>query len=97
MDKKDVMDQIEAQVKLNLAELGDSAKAAQTQVAGFLASIEPEVDEALANNDELSLDLIRDRIAGKLAAVALGVIHRDQVVVITTIMTVIRLAILWGV
>lgn len=73
-----------------LGQLGENAQAIQSQMDQFLLSIEPEIDEAIVLGDMLSLNLIRDRIAGKLSTVSIGVIQKERVAILGVITAVLR-------
>jgi hypothetical protein len=65
-------------------------KTQKEQLENFLKSIQPEIDQALASGDKMSLGFLRDRMIGRTGRVSLGLIHRQRVQVQTIVMTCIR-------
>jgi hypothetical protein len=65
-------------------------KAEKERLENFLKSIQPEVDQALASGDMMSLSFLRDRMIGRTGRVSLGIIHRQRTQVQTVVLTVIR-------
>jgi hypothetical protein len=65
-------------------------KADREKLQHFMRSIQPEVDQALASGDVMSLAFLRDRMIGRTGRISLGTIYRQRAQVQTVVMTVIR-------
>lgn len=90
VDTSKVASEIKQQIADALSQLGKDASAVQIQMDQFLTAIEPDIDEAIASVDLLSLNLIRDRIASKLGSVSVGVIQQERILVLSVITSVLR-------
>lgn len=88
------MDVIKQVLEGTIKDLGQNVDQVQNQLNSFLTSIEPEVNKAHAQGDILSLNIIQDRIAGRLGRVSLGFIHRNRVTFLMVTMATIRALIL---
>ncbi len=60
------------------------------RLEAFLKSIQPEIDQALATGDRMSLAFLRDRMIGRTGRVSLGIIHRQRTQIQTVVLTAIR-------
>lgn len=76
-----------------IVNVGDILKQEAEQVDAFLASIQPDIEAALAAGDVMSLNLIRGRIEGRLYRRSLKTLSVQSAKTAMTVMTVIRTAI----
>ena len=85
----DVLKQIEDNIKFFLPGVKQEAN----QLKYYIDSLRPEVDEAIATGDLMSLSFLKDRIIGRTARASLGIIHRERKQVIVATVTTIRTAV----
>lgn len=91
------MSEVKDAVNASLSSLGGNTQAAQTQLAVFLAQIQPDVDQALLDADIMSLGYLRDRLIMRAGRISLGLIYQQRILVANTITTVLRILIKVGI
>jgi hypothetical protein len=90
MKTDDVMQALKDELTSTLTDLGKNATEAQTQLDSFLTDIQPDIDTALAENDLMSLELIRDRVAIKVGQISLNLIASEQLAIVSAVTTTLR-------
>lgn len=91
------MAEIKEAVNESLDAFGGSARTAQAQMSAFLSQIQPDVEQALAEADVMSLSYLRDQIIMRAGRVSLGLIHQQRMMVANTVVTVLRILIKVGI
>lgn len=89
---------VRGQVEETLTALGRNAKEAQQQIAKFMQALQPDIEQAISEQDLAALEYMRERVVVMLARVSFGLLYREQqvvtAVVISVLKTIIKLAIL---
>lgn len=87
----DMRAEIQTTVEETLKILGHNAEDARDKIAEFMKDIEQDLAAALESGDKLSLELLRDQLAGRLARVSLQLIYRERQAILVAIVTTIRI------
>lgn len=86
----DLKNVLEENIKQTLQSLGKNLSEGRQQLQTFLLAIEAEVEEAVMNEDVVSLQFIRDRIALKTGDLALDLAESESRVVVSGIIGILH-------
>lgn len=84
--------EIKKAIEDTLKSLGYNAAEAQSSIRMFMVGSAQYVAEAVAAGDELSLKLLRDQLAGRLARVALQSLYKERQAILNAVMKVLETA-----
>lgn len=79
-----------------LARLGKSANKYKAELDNFMQTIQLDLERALVTGDELSLNLLRDRAAGRLGRISMKALYEAREVVLQVMLVAVRILVRMG-
>ena len=86
----EAMNLVKSQVRETLTALGHNASAAETQIAKFMQNLQPDIEQAISEQDLAALDYMRDRVIIMLARVSFGLLYKEQEVITAVVISVLK-------
>lgn len=95
--KTDPMDLIRGTISDFLNRSGQNAEDVKARMDQFLATIQPDVEQAMLDGDVMSLGYLRDRVFIQLGRASLGALYRERQIISETVVAVVRTLITIGI
>lgn len=91
------LDLVKGEISDYITSLGKDAEDSASQIKTFLATIEPDVTQAMADGDVEALEYLRDRMTLQLGRVSFRLLYQERAKIATITTAVLKTALKIGI